>query len=67
MIPDENYGTVVAPADVPALKGAILRYADSPLLREETGVAARRRVLEGFSERRMVEGVMGIYSEVIGC
>lgn len=67
VIPDEAYGTVVAPADVQALKRAILRYADSLPLREDTGAAARRRVLEEFSEERMVEGVLDVYSEVIRC
>jgi len=67
MIPDEAYGTVVAPADVPALKGAILRYAGSLPLREDTGAAARRRVLEEFSEERMIEGVLDVYSEVVKC
>jgi len=67
MIPDETYGTVVPPADAGALERAILRYADSPALREQTGDAARRRVLEEFGEDRMVEGVLGVYSEVARC
>jgi glycosyltransferase involved in cell wall biosynthesis len=67
MIPDETYGTVVPPADAQVLKRAILRYADSPSLREDTGAAARRRVLEEFSEERMVEGVLDVYSEVARC
>lgn len=64
MIPDETYGTVVPPADAGALERAILRYAGSPRLREKTGERARRRVLEEFSEERMVEGVLRVYSEV---
>jgi glycosyltransferase involved in cell wall biosynthesis len=64
MIPDETYGTVVPPADARALERAVLRYANSPQLRERTGARARSRVLEEFSEERMVEGVMKVYSEV---
>jgi glycosyltransferase involved in cell wall biosynthesis len=67
MMPDETYGTVVSPADTRALKEAILRYVDSPLLRQSTGAAARRRVLEEFSEERMIEGVLNLYSEVARC
>jgi glycosyltransferase involved in cell wall biosynthesis len=67
LIPTEAYGTVVPPADAHALKEAILRYVDSPPLRENTGAAARRRVLDEFSEERMVEGVLDIYAEVTGC
>jgi glycosyltransferase involved in cell wall biosynthesis len=57
----------VPPADAKALKRAILRYADSPSLRESTGAAARRRVLEEFSEDRMVDGVLEVYTEVTRC
>ena len=67
LIPEETYGTVVPPADAHALKEAILRYVDSPILRKNTGIAARRRVLEEFSEERMVEGVLDVYSEAIRC
>lgn len=65
MIPDPAFGTVVPPADADALKAAILRYVDHPELRRSVGVAARGRILRGFSQERMVEGTLGIYSEAL--
>lgn len=67
LIPDETYGVVVPPADARTLKNAILRYAGSPRLREDTRAAAQRRVLREFSQERMVEGVLNVYAEVVGC
>lgn len=65
VIPDETFGAVIPPADVDALKAAILRYVDHPELRRSVGAAARRRILREFSRQRMVEGNLRVYAEVL--
>lgn len=67
VIPDDTFGIVVPPADPHALREAILRYARAPELREAAGGAARRRVLQEFSQERMVERTLDVYREVLGC
>ena len=66
VIPNATFGTVIPPADPYALERAILRYVDSPRLRESTGMAARRRILQRFTQERMVERTLGVYSEILG-
>ncbi|MBV9455510.1 MAG: glycosyltransferase family 4 protein [Rubrobacter sp.] len=67
VIPDETFGIVVPPADPHALQEAILRYVDSPQLRNTAGATARERVVQEFSRERMVERTLSIYSEVLKC
>jgi len=64
-IPDVSVGTIVHPADPGALKEAILRYVESPRLRDVTGTAARERVIQEFSQERMIERTLQVYSEVL--
>jgi glycosyltransferase involved in cell wall biosynthesis len=65
VIPDDAFGAVVPPADPDALKEAILRYADRPELRMKVGAAARERILREFGRERMVDGNIGVYTEVL--
>ncbi len=64
LIPTDTFGAVVPPADPGALEKAILRYADSPRLRRDSGRAAQERVLREFTRQRTVELTTDIYSEV---
>ena len=66
-IPNTTFGMVVPPADPYALQRAILRYVDSPRLRESTGIAARGRILQEFTLEQMIERTLGVYSEILGC
>jgi glycosyltransferase involved in cell wall biosynthesis len=65
LIPDANFGIVVPPADSLALQEGILRYVDSPRLRKTVGTLARMRVMQEFSTEQMIEGTLGVYSEVL--
>jgi len=46
---DGETGFVVSPRDVTAVRGAITRLVEDPMLRARLGDAARRRALEEFS------------------
>ena len=65
LIPDANFGIVVPPADSLALQEGILRYVDSPRLRKTAGTLARMRVMQEFSTEQMIQGTLGVYSEVL--
>lgn len=65
LIVDDRHGTVVAPADPGALAEAISRYVSSPSLRATVGELARTRVLEEFSQERMLERTLAVYSEAL--
>jgi glycosyltransferase involved in cell wall biosynthesis len=67
VIPNETFGIVVPPADPHALQEAILRYVDSPQLCKINGTMARRRILQEFSQERMVERTLSVYSEALKC
>jgi glycosyltransferase involved in cell wall biosynthesis len=49
VVADGVTGEIVPPRDVPALAGAMLRFAASPDLRRRLGDAGRRRFLERFT------------------
>jgi glycosyltransferase involved in cell wall biosynthesis len=57
-------GLVVPPLNPAALASAIHTMQDAAL-RERMGKAARARVLQEFTQERMIERVMGIYEEVL--
>lgn len=65
VITGEGSDMVVPPADPPALAEAILRYLDSPHLRETTGDAARWRIRSEFSQQQMIDRTLDVYSEVL--
>ncbi len=58
-------GLLVPPADVPALKAAIVAMADDPGLRARMG-AEGRRIAEGFAPAVMAAGYADLYREILG-
>jgi glycosyltransferase involved in cell wall biosynthesis len=65
-VEDDVNGYVVPPSDPGALADALERLMSDSGLRERMGAAGRRRVLERFSTERYVEGVLGVYRDVLG-
>ena len=58
-------GMVVAPNDAAALADAFRVLAADPSLVERMGQAARARVLEGFTERAVMDSVQRLYREML--
>lgn len=59
-------GLVVPPNDPLALAEALRELLDAPSRRREMGAAARRRVSDCFSKRRMLDDLGGVYRSVLG-
>ena len=64
LVLDEVTGFLVPRSNPDALSNAIQRYIDSPDLRREHGVNARRRCEEMFSISNMVDRYMHIYDKL---
>jgi glycosyltransferase involved in cell wall biosynthesis len=62
---DGQDGYVVPSDDVGALTKAIVALSRSPALTERMGRSARERVLEGYTERDVMEAVKLLYSELV--
>lgn len=60
-VTDGVEGLVVPPADPTALAAALERLALDPALRERLGKAARAKVLSGFTEAHVQDGVENAY------
>ncbi len=58
-------GFVVPPGDAEALAGALARLAADPERARTMGAAARRRVLEGYTERHVIETLGRAYREIL--
>jgi glycosyltransferase involved in cell wall biosynthesis len=58
-------GLVVPPNDADALADAMVRLAADPALTARLGAAARKRVLDGFTERDVMEGVKRMYARIL--
>ncbi|WP_445500923.1 glycosyltransferase family 4 protein [Microvirga sp. G4-2] len=58
-------GFVVAPHDATVLSEAFLSLADDPALVARMGEAARARVLDGFTERDVMESVKRLYASML--
>lgn len=58
-------GFVVPKGDVEALANAIIQMARAPGLVERMGRSARERVLEGYTERHVMEGYKQIWRQVL--
>ncbi|KLK94232.1 glycosyl transferase family 1 [Microvirga vignae] len=58
-------GFVVAPNDATALSEAFLSLANDPALAARMGEAARTRVLDGFTERDVMESVKRLYASML--
>ena len=61
LVSDGDCGQLVLSADPMAMARALTRYIKTPLLIEEQGRAARRRVENLFSMRKMVEKYLSVY------
>jgi len=62
---DGETGLVVAPADVQALRQAMLQLAMDAPLAERMGAAARQRYLALFTGQRMGENYVGVYRKLL--
>ncbi|MGD9829662.1 MAG: glycosyltransferase family 4 protein [Hyphomicrobiaceae bacterium] len=62
---DDIEGLIVPPADPPRLADALARLAGDPVLRQRMGMAARERIIEGFTETHVVEAVAEIYRRLL--
>ncbi|TAL17885.1 glycosyltransferase family 1 protein [bacterium] len=65
IVEDEKQGFVVPAKDPKALAGGIIRLLESPELRAAFGEAGRKRVIEKFSARAMMEGNLRVYEELL--
>ena len=66
LVRDGREGRVVAPDDPAALAAALAALAADPALVAWMGEAARARVLEGFTERAVMDQVQALYREMLG-
>jgi rhamnosyl/mannosyltransferase len=64
--PDGVSGLLARPGDADDLAGKLKLLLGDADLRDRLGAQARRRVREQFPVRRMIEGVEGVYREVLG-
>jgi glycosyltransferase involved in cell wall biosynthesis len=58
---DGRDGVVVPPNDATALAKALIVFSSSPALAERMGASARTRLLDGFTERDVMNGVKALY------
>ena len=65
VVSDRKSGLLIPPADVPALKAAIIALHDDPGLRARMG-AAGREIAEGFAPAKMAEQYLRLYTDVLG-
>lgn len=64
---DEGHtGVLVAPGDSKALAAALRELAVDPTRRQAMGQAGRQRVLQQFTEQRMVEQIEEVYQRAAG-
>jgi glycosyltransferase involved in cell wall biosynthesis len=59
-------GMVVPPDDHMAMARALVTLSRSPMLLERMGQSARNRVLDGFTERDVMDGVKTLWREMLG-
>jgi glycosyltransferase involved in cell wall biosynthesis len=62
---DGESGVLVPPGNVDALAAALIDLLDDRVGREHLGGCARARVERVFTRERMIEGVLGVYDEVL--
>src|SRR3954468_24466128 len=65
LVRDGVEGLVVPPNDAEALAAALAALAADPALVARTGQAARARILEGFTERAVMDAVKRIYAAML--
>ena len=59
-------GYVVQPEDAAALARALVALSRSPMLVEQMGRAARERLLDGHTERDVMDAVKALYADILG-
>lgn len=64
-IRDGVEGLIVPPNDSDALCNAILRFAEDRGLVERCGVAARQRVVEGYTEKMVGDATLAVYRDLL--
>jgi glycosyltransferase involved in cell wall biosynthesis len=65
LVRDGIEGVVVPPDDPAALADAFVRLSEKPMLVARMGEAARERILDGFTERDVMDSVKGIYRSML--
>jgi glycosyltransferase involved in cell wall biosynthesis len=65
-IVDQVTGVVVPAGDAVALAGAIISLVDDPARRERMSLAARRRIVDGFTRDRQIDSLTRFLSDVLG-
>jgi glycosyltransferase involved in cell wall biosynthesis len=65
LVRDGVEGFVVPPNEAAALADAFERLAADAALVSRLGAAARARVLDGFTERAVMEAVKGLYADML--
>ena len=65
LVRDQREGFVVPPGDAAALTAAFMTLATTPGLVARMGRAARERVLDGFTERDVMETVKKLYGDCL--
>jgi glycosyltransferase involved in cell wall biosynthesis len=65
IVRDGDNGLLVEARNVPALADALARLLDNPALRQKMGERGRARVLDEFSQERIVAQVLMLYREVL--
>jgi glycosyltransferase involved in cell wall biosynthesis len=66
LVRDGIEGLVVPPENPAALADAFVALAADPARIARMGEAARTRILDGFTERHVIEGVKRLYAGVLG-
>ena len=65
LVRDGIEGRLVPPSDASSLTEALLAFAEQPDLVARMGEAARARVLDGFTERDVMESVKQLYRSML--
>lgn len=66
IVDDGVTGLVVPPGDVEAIAHALRALLSDPVRAAEMGTAARERVRERFSSRRLLRDIAALYRELLG-
>jgi glycosyltransferase involved in cell wall biosynthesis len=65
VITEPALGALVPFGDADGLADAVMRFAESPVLRQHTGEAARRAVCSRFDVKRLVADISGLYRQLL--